>query len=377
MRLSPPADDLPPAVRAALFPSPTIAVYTGRMFLLRTVAFLAGLVLILQTLDLLGESGRILAVEGNGEAELWRYVSLRLPQLVALFLPFSVLLATLLTFVTLNQNSEVVIFKAAGISAHQILAPLILAGLIVAGVSFLFNETVLTRAVEQFDRWKDAEYRPLPPGKPGLREAWVRSGPDLIHAGAVRTGGNGLWLEEVTIFNRDDGRLVALLSADAAEPVADGWRLKGVRRFDVATGQELALSDRVVALEARPEQFGTEDVNGRYKAFWRLYPAIRALDDAGKPTDALRAELHHKIAGPLSAALMPLLGAVAAFGLARSGKVFLRAVIGLALGFAYFVADNFAMAMAGFGSIPPVVAAWAPFLLFLLIGEAVLFRTEE
>jgi lipopolysaccharide export system permease protein len=347
------------------------------MFLLRTVAFLAGLVLILQTLDLLGESGRILAIEGNGEAELWRYVSLRLPQLVALFLPFSVLLATLLTFVTLNQNSEVVIFKAAGISAHQILAPLILAGLLVAGISFVFNETILTRAQEEFDRWKDAEYRPLPKALADRRESWVRSGPDLIHAAAVSGAGANVRLEQVTLYDREQDRLVSVVSAASATPAPGGWLFRGTRIFDVARGREESTPDRVVALDARPEQFTTATVNGKYMPFWTLRPAIQALDEAGKPTDAIRAELHHKVAGPLSAALMPLLGAVAAFGLARSGKVFLRAVIGLALGFAYFVADNFAMAMAGFGSIPPLAAAWAPFLLFLLIGEAVLFRTEE
>ena len=71
------------------------------------------------------------------------------------------------------------------------------------------------------------------------------------------------------------------------------------------------------------------------------------------------------------------LGSIAAFGLARSGALFLRAVIGMGLGFAYFVADNFALAMGNLGAYPPFVAAWAPFLLFLLIGETVLFRTEE
>ena len=85
----------------------------------------------------------------------------------------------------------------------------------------------------------------------------------------------------------------------------------------------------------------------------------------------------HKIAGPLSAVLMPLLAGVAGFGLARSGVLFVRVVIGMALGFAYFVADNFALAMGNFGAYPPLLAAWAPFLLFLLIGEAVLIRTEE
>jgi lipopolysaccharide export system permease protein len=35
------------------------------------------------------------------------------------------------------------------------------------------------------------------------------------------------------------------------------------------------------------------------------------------------------------------------------------------------------MAMADFGTYPPWAAAWAPFLLFLLVGESLLFRTEE
>src|SRR3546814_16978793 len=74
---------------------------------------------------------------------------------------------------------------------------------------------------------------------------------------------------------------------------------------------------------------------------------------------------------------MPLLGAVAAFGLARSGKLFVRAILGMALGFAYFVADNFALAMGDLGAYPPFLAAWGPFILFALIGEMILIRTER
>jgi len=101
------------------------------------------------------------------------------------------------------------------------------------------------------------------------------------------------------------------------------------------------------------------------------------LKAAGRPTGPLEAGLWHKMTGPLSAVLMPLLAGVAAFGLARSGALFVRVVIGMGLGFAYFVADNAALAMGNLGAYPPFLAAWAPFLLFLLIGEAVLIRTEE
>ena len=104
---------------------------------------------------------------------------------------------------------------------------------------------------------------------------------------------------------------------------------------------------------------------------------LTACSPAGRPTSGLEAAQWHKIAGPLSTLLMPLLGAMAGFGLARSGKLFVRAVIGMALGFGFFVADNFSLAMGDLGAYPPLLAAWSPFLLFLLVGETVLIYTEE
>ncbi|MFX6149227.1 LptF/LptG family permease, partial [Acinetobacter baumannii] len=84
----------------------------------------------------LSESGRILAHPGNGQDDVWRYISLRAPGIAQQFLPFSVLGAALFTMSTLNHNSEVIALKAAGLSAHQVLAPLIAASMIVAAVSF-------------------------------------------------------------------------------------------------------------------------------------------------------------------------------------------------------------------------------------------------
>ena len=114
-----------------------------------------------------------------------------------------------------------------------------------------------------------------------------------------------------------------------------------------------------------------------FQDFVTLRESIAELEAAGRPSDEARTGWWHKISGPLSTLLMPLLAATAAFGLARTGQVLLRATIGMALGFAYFVADNFSIALGNIGAYPPFLAAWAPFLLFLLIGEFVLIRQEE
>ena len=140
------------------FPSRTLTLYLARLFIVRVFGVLFMLVLVLQMLDLLSESGKILEFPGNGQAQLWTYVTLRAPQLVARFLPYSVLLATLITFVTLNQNSEVIAMKAAGLSAHQVLAPLFVTALLVAGLSFAFNERIVTRATATLKAWQSEKF---------------------------------------------------------------------------------------------------------------------------------------------------------------------------------------------------------------------------
>lgn len=359
------------------FPSKRLAWYMAKTFVLRSLAVLAALVVILQTLDLLGETGKILRVDGNGDAELWRYISMRVPQLVARFLPFSVLLGTLITLATLNQNSEIVAMKAAGISAHQIIAPLVLASLVIAGLTFVFQERVVTRATATLRAWQAVDYAPLPPDTGIQNNVWVRYDDDLIHAGAVSGRGAGTRLHNVRVYHRSGGTLEATITAKTGRPAGNGWLLEGVERFEVEAGRFDRLPTIAVAEGVDPTQFTLAKVDAGEQDFATLRDSIAQMEEAGRATGALEAGLWHKISGPLSSVLMPLLAAVAAFGLARSGQLFLRAVIGMALGFAYFVADNFALAMGNLGAYPPMLAAWAPFFLFLLIGETVLIRTEE
>lgn len=361
----------------SFFPSSTISWYVARMFLLRSLAVLFALALVLQTLDLLGESGNVLAHKGNGSPQLWTYLSLRLPQIIAFLLPFSILLGTLITLATLNQNSEVISMKAAGLSAHQVLAPLIVAAFGVALVSFAFNDRIVSRASATLDRWQRADYGPIPMDQKSQTNVWVRDGDHLIHASEVTGRGPETRLFGVTIYNRTGGSLLAIVRAPRAAPKAQGWMLSDASRFDVARGVETRLGNISVGTGVRPDQFTLARVNADGLSLRGLWKAIADLREAGRPTGALEAGLWHKLAGPLSTILMPLLGAVAAFGLARSGMLLVRAVIGMALGFAYFVADNFGLAMGNLGAYPPLLAAWGPFFLFLFIGEAVLIQTEE
>lgn len=360
------------------FPSATLTMYLSKLFFVRIVAMLAVLVMILMALDLLSTSGDILAAKGNGQAQLWTYVTLRVPQLIARFLPYSVLLATIISLITLNQNSEVIAMKAAGLSAHHVLAPLLLTAGLVSVASFAFNEHIVTRATATLSAWQASDFGPIPRDSGIKSNVYLTDGRNILAARTITGNGSRMAMNGVTFYRRDGhGMLLDQIRAERATYAAPGWQLTNAARFDVETADTTAIDAVTVAPAITPAQIELSTINADAESFWKLSRSIVDFKAAGRRTTELKGKWWHKISGPLSAFLMPLLGAVAAFGLARSGQLFVRALIGMGLGFTYFVVDNAALAIGNFGGYPPFLAAWAPFLLFLLIGETVLVRTEE
>lgn len=358
-------------------PSWRLARYTVWLYVSRSLAVLLSLSLVLMMLNLLSESGKILAVAGNGEADLWRYVGYRIPQLISFAFPFSFLLGALITFTTLNQNSEVVAMKAAGLSAHQLLAPLMGASLLLAGLSFAFNERVVVNGSRQLSAWSDNDYKPVPPDSGILSNVWVVAGDDLVQARIVTGRGTGVRIEGLRLFERENITINRVVDARTARPDGNGWLLEDVSIYDATMGAVIKRSSLRALEGVEPQRFTLAKVDPDAQDYRTLRGNIAEMEQAGVNTATAKTGLLHKWSQPLSTVLMPLLAAMAAFGLARSGKVLLRAATGMALGFAYFVIDNFAVALGNIGAYPPLVAAWAPFLLFLLIGETVLIRSEE
>ena len=360
------------------FPSRTLTFYLARVFIVRIVAMLLVFVLVLQMLDLLGNTGKILAYPGNGEAQLWTYVLLHAPQYCGRFLPYSVLLASIITLATLNQNSEVIAMKGAGMSAHQVLAPLLLTALAVSVVSFAFNELVITSTNARLHAWREADYGPIPTGAHVRKNVYLADGPNILAAATATGSGKGIVLDDVTFYRRDPrGMIDAQIRSPRATYANPGWRLESPTRFNVELAKSDKIAPLVVAPGVTPDKVSISSVDPEAQNVFELRHSINLLASLGRGTAELRGMWWHKFSGPLSAVLMPLLGAVAAFGLARSGHLFIRAIIGMGLGFTYFVVDNAALAMGNFGGYPPILAAWAPFFLFFLVGEMVLVRTEE
>ena len=189
--------------------------------------------------------------------------------------------------------------------------------------------------------------------------------------------GSGLTLGNVRLFERNGPTLERVVDIDRAVQDGRRWRLENVRTYDAAMNVVRRQPVAYGLDGVTPDRFTLAKVEPDEHSFTDLRQSIAELEAFGRATDEARSGLWHKISGPLSVVLMPLLAALAAFGLARSGQVLLRAAAGMALGFAYFVVDNLSLALGNVGAYPAFLAAFAPFFLFLLIGESLLIRSEE
>jgi len=354
-------------------------IYLAKLFISRYIIILIGLVTTLQMLDLLSESDNILAGDGAVYADLWRYVTLRTPTLLSLFSPFVALLAAIICLAGLNIHSEIIIMKASGWSAFRIITPLILMSLLIASLHFIFTETISVHAKAELTNWKENKYASdLPPAPDTVYDTWVNDGNNLIKAESASRNGSILLLDKVTQYIRDkDMHIISLIKADFAVYRDGKWTMFEVKEFDTRSLKVTPMENLIWDTEIPPERFIALALKPDQANLGRLRTAIAQLAKEGHNTASFETMLYQKFVSPLSTLLMPLLAGLAAFGLHRGGNLFGRVALTGAMGFGYFVINNLFVALGQYGAVPPVVAAWLPFLLFFLTGLSFLLLTEE
>jgi lipopolysaccharide export system permease protein len=356
--------------------------YLMRSYVLRFIALLLGLVFFLQTLDLLGQATEVLKGGGPPMMSLLRYVLLRAPSLVETVAPLAGLLGALTALVTMARNSEILAMRAAGRSVFSLIGGLVLVGCVLAILLFLFSNFVVTRTSTILGEWKAADYHP---DGEVIDEApsWLMEGNTVIRVGHVMR--DGTVLNDVRLYHQTSREDIAeLVSMRLAIWEDQHWSTFEVQQVagdgaDPAAAPPSPLSTftPVWHTDLRPENF---ELNASHPADLslkqlRAYSSPRAVGT--RPHYFYATWLQQKFAGPIMLAIMPLLGAIAAFSHHRQGAAVLTIIWGVTLGFLFVVVDNVLLAMGQFGSLPPSLAAWLPLAFFTTVGIWIVFRFEQ
>ena len=137
------------------------------------------------------------------------------------------------------------------------------------------------------------------------------------------------------------------------------------------------MSSRVWSTALNPELLFALTLNPDRSSIMTIVRQIGQLRRDGADPRSATTSLLSRFSRPMSTLLMPLLGAIAGFGVSRQGNQLVRATVGASLGFGYFVAENLMLAVGKLGVVPPMLGAFFPFALFLVVGFAILLAMES
>ncbi|MGP1254620.1 MAG: LPS export ABC transporter permease LptG [Kiloniellales bacterium] len=357
----------------------TLSGYIARQYGLWFFVFLlgiAGIVLLAGTADRLD---RMANEEGVTFWIVFGVALLRLPALVQETMPFVVLGAAMFTFWRLTRTNELVVTRAAGVSAWQFLLPAIAFSILVGVLTMTalnpIGATMMSRA-ERIEK----SFDPTPGPSMALRGGglWLRQddGATRLMLHASRADEASMTLYDVIVFRFQNESFLNRMDAASARLEPGHWAIQDV--WLSQTGRPTSFEEEVripTDLTSRKilESFAPADT----LSFWQLPEFIRLLQEAGFSTQQHRLEFNKLLALPLLFTAMVVLAATFSLRPQRRGRVGLIVLAGVVCGFMLYFLSNLVFALGISGKLPVALAAWTPAVIALALALPLLLHLED
>ena len=361
--------------------SATLSFYIVRQFLGGIGITLFALGILLFMFDMVELSRRAASKPEANLAIVVQLAFLHLPYMIQRVIPYAFLIGVMLVLARLTRTSELVVTRASGTSVWQILFPGILLSLLAgAFIVTLFNPlaaSFLWRYEQVEARYIEGKVSDLAVSSSGL---WLRQADDfgesVIHAQRITEP--ELTLQDVMIFRyRGKHEFVGRLDAETAQLKRGYWLLRDV----LLTGPDKIAERRGqyrFATELTVSQIHDNFASPETLSFWEIPNFVALLERAGFSSLKHRVHWHSVLAGPALLSGMVLIGAAFSLRLsARNGGGGWLIALGIAAGLLLYAFSDVVLALGVASNIPAPLAGWAPGVMALLLGAAMLLHIED
>ncbi|CAN5687539.1 LPS export ABC transporter permease LptG [soil metagenome] len=313
-----------------------------------------------------------------------RITLLQAPEVLYQVFPLVVMLASLATFLRLARTSELVVLRAAGISALRLIAIPVAAGTLLGILVVAIGNPIVSATIRQgallAEEARGAGASRLSVSTGGL---WLRQGDaggqTVIRASRANPGGTAL--NRVLVHRFDSaGQLYARIEASWARLRPGEWVLSDASHWELredgfartARGAEIRLptdltSEQILDSFSPPEMIPV----------WELGRFIGQLEEAGFSGLRHRLYFETELAKPLLLAAMVLIGAAFSLRPGRFGQTGVMALLAVLAGFALYFVKDFAETLGASGEVPLRIAAWTPPIAAICLALGLLLHLED
>jgi len=368
----------------------TLAFYVARRFLTATLGMLLALTLLVSMFDFIELLRRAATRPDATFALVASIAGLRMPFVGLQIMPFAILLGGILAFWRLTRSSELIVARAAGISAWGFLSGPLLVALSYGLLAIMAVSPISSAMLARAERL-DASFLRAGGGVTSLAggRLWLRqgdtgimpSGIAIISGRPARLLGTDrlaeFTLADVTVWRLSPGdRALARIEAPRARLMPGRWELEAA----VVFGQDRVprpTANMALPTDLTPDRIEDSFASPDTLSFWALPGFIAILEQAGFSALRHRLQFQSMLSTPVLAMTMALLAAGFSMRNTRRGGVAQTITAGVAAGFGLFVLDRITGEFGESGTLPVWLAAWAPTATGLLLALALLLHLED
>jgi lipopolysaccharide export system permease protein len=354
----------------------TLRRYLMRQILGSVALVLVALLMLFAFFDLLSELDDV----GKGRFSVVAallIVALSLPGRLYELFPVAVLIGTLFALARLVLNSEFAVMRTSGVSIAALGRALATVGMGFAAVAFVAGEFLTPYSEEAAQRLKLRQTSNVVASsfRSGL---WVKDDDSFVNVARILHDST---LQNIRIYRFDpEYRLLTISQARAGRYKRENvWELEDVvlttfeaDRTSVSRMAQLdwhsVLTPRILSVLLVPPD---------KMSIVTLFSYVRHLQENRQEAGRYEIALWTKFVYPLAVVVMMILALPFSYLNAREGGVSTRIFIGIMLGLTYHVLSRLFGHIGALAAWPPMIAAFAPTVLFLVLALGMIYRLER
>ncbi|WP_420457067.1 LptF/LptG family permease [Rubrivirga sp.] len=352
-----------------------------RRFLSGTALLLALLVATFVVLDLAERIDDFLD-RGATTAQIFgEYYLYYVPDIVRLTSPLALFLAAVYVTARLAQSMQLTAIHMAGVSTWRVMRPFVIVGLAATAAMLAFNGFVVPRANAVVHEFQNRYYRDAPEGGGGSEIVRQTAPGEVLTARYVDRERAQAF--RVSVVALADGGGVARRLDAAQMTYVDSlatWRAVdvAVRTFAADGAETYAYHAELdTALAVRPRDLAQSERDAERLTVVEARDYVASLERAGVTERGRPLVAYHaKFAYPFANLILVLLAVPLAARRRRGGQA-AQLALGLGVAFLYLALQKTIEPLGYVQTIPPVVAAWLPHLVFAAVALALLARSSR
>jgi lipopolysaccharide export system permease protein len=354
----------------------TLGRYFAKRFFRTIFAVFAGVFALIYAIDVVEMLRRSGDTPGaTGPLMAWLSL-LHTPIVAEQALPFAVLFGAMISFLNLSRKLELVVARAAGVSAWEFMLPPLLVVVLLGIVMVTLYNPASTAMKREADRIEARLFGGAAVDNGGV---WIRQksvdGEAVVHADG--RDGTASALRHVQVFNFDSsGGFMERVDAERATLHDGFWILNDVNvvtpGFDTVVAPTYLLATNLTQAEVTQAFVEPETVS-----FWTLPLLAEQTQRAGLDATPYRLRYQELLSLPLMLVAMVLVAACFSLRFFRMGGVQKMVSGGVVTGFMLYVATKIVNDLGGAGLLSVPVAGWSPAIVGCMFGVYVLLHQED